>query len=145
MLLIMMMIMMMVKGNNSRFEEEANSGFCCFGRPDVKRLKVTAIKEFIIIIIQYHHHNHLVKVTIIKKFLSSPLHISSGVTVNPSPPMTSTYPQQQASAPPLHGHQYPAAGYPPQVYLTKVSYSTLCHCRSAKTPLQLQTILLLHH
>ena len=53
MLMIMMMIMVMVKGNNSRFEEEANSGFCCFGRPDVKRLKVTAIKEFIIIIIQH--------------------------------------------------------------------------------------------
>ena len=64
-----------------------------------------------------HHHNHLVKVTVIKKFLASPLHISSGV--NPPPPMTSTYPQQQASAPPLHGHQYPSAGYLPQVYLTK--------------------------
>ena len=63
------------------------------------------------------HHNHLVKVNVMKKFLASPLHISSGV--NPPPPMTSTYPQQQASAPPLHGHQYPTAGYPPQVYLTK--------------------------
>ena len=79
-----------------------------------------------------HHHNHLVKVTVIKKFLASPLHISSGV--NPPPPMTSTYPQQQASAPPLHGHQYPAAGYPPQVYLTKVSYSTLCPLQVSEYP-----------
>ena len=49
MVMLVMVVMIMVKGNNSRFEEEANSGFCCFGRPDVKRLKVTAIKEFIII------------------------------------------------------------------------------------------------
>ena len=48
MVMVVMVIMFMVKGNNSRFEEEANSGFCCFGGPDVKRVKV--IKKFTILI-----------------------------------------------------------------------------------------------
>merc|ERR1711974_507918 len=76
-----------------KFEEEANSGCCCFGRPGVKR----------------------VKVTVIKKFLAAPLHISGegnglvppSVNGHPSPPPQPSvggFPQQQVSAPPLHAY-----------------------------------------
>ena len=95
-----------------RFEEEAKSGCCCFGRPGVKRMKVT----------------------LIKKFLTAPLHIfreGNGLSApsvtssypSPLPPTTSSYHQQEASAPPLQAPagQYVApqatAGYPSQVHL----------------------------
>ena len=75
-----------------KFEEEAHSGCCCFGRPGVKRAKVT----------------------VIKKFSMAPLHISGeensvvppSANGHPSPPQQPSvggFPlQQQASAPPLH-------------------------------------------
>ena len=103
-----------------RFEEEANSGFCCFGRPGVKRMKVT----------------------VIKKFSTAPLHISGEgnglVTSYPSPLPP---PQQQASAPPLShaSGQYisphATAGYPSsEVYLTKVSCLKLCPLQVKEYP-----------
>merc|ERR1712233_121293 len=100
-----------------RFEEEAKSGCCCFGRPGVKRGKVT----------------------VIKKFLTAPLHISSGdngvlppsATSYPSflpPSVGNYYPQQKASAPPMNpSGQYVSpqvtAGYPSEVqeYATPMS------------------------
>ena len=106
-----------------RFEEEAKSGFLCFGRPGVKQ----------------------VNVTVIKKFSTAPLHISAGENGLVPPSATSFpsslpssvggyYPQQQASAPPLSG-QYlspqATAGYPSQVYLTQVSVFT-CYPLQAK-------------
>ena len=97
-----------------KFEDEAHSGCCCFGRPGVKR----------------------VKVTVIKKFLAAPLHISGkgndlvppSVNGHPSPspqPSVGGFHQQQASAPPLHpssrGQHVSQVGveYPAEVcYLT---------------------------
>ena len=74
-----------ITAHDPNFNEEANSDSCCFGRPGVK-------------------------VTVIKKFLMAPLHISGEENgLVPPPSSVGILPQHQVLTLPLHVEDYPPA------------------------------------